>query len=50
METGESMDAHLCAIEIFRDVNQCVRNAEEPSVLVSKCFQGVANILCAVHG
>ena len=32
------MDASPCAIEIFGDANQCVRNAEESSEFVSKCF------------
>ena len=39
METGGRTDACFCAIEIFRDVNQCIRNAEELSELVSKCYQ-----------
>ena len=39
METGESLDARPCAIEIFRDANQCVRNAVELTELVSKCFR-----------
>ena len=39
METRESMDAHPCAIEIFQDVNQCVRSTAKSSELVSKCFQ-----------
>ena len=39
METGESMDARPLAIEIFRDANQRVRNAEESNELMSKCFR-----------
>ena len=39
METGGSTDVCPCTIEIFRHVNKCVRNAEESSELVSKCFQ-----------
>ena len=39
METGESLDAHSCAIEIFGDVNQCVRNAVELTESGSKCFR-----------
>ena len=33
------MDVCPCTIEIFRDVNQCVRNDEELNELMSKCFQ-----------
>ena len=39
METRESLDACPCAIEIFGDANQCVRNAVELTESVSKCFQ-----------
>ena len=33
------MDAHLCAIEIFGDVNQCIRNAEKLNELIFKGLQ-----------
>ena len=39
-ETGESVDVWSCAMEIFGDANQCIRNAVESGELVSKWFQG----------
>ena len=39
METGESLDARSCAIEIFGDANQSIMNAVESNELVSKCFR-----------
>ena len=35
METGESMDAHPCIIEIFGDAYQSILNAVESTEFVS---------------